>query len=138
MVHCNMKLIWQSSYALTDSRAFQPGGVANLDRRAHERRTCSRLNLRTSSRESCRAVTLPVTRIIVSSRIRSLSSWDCIAAASKINRLLRPAFQRGMSGLGQGINAALGAIEPAIDIVQQDLPGVGNRRPQVAHVPRSA
>jgi hypothetical protein len=33
MLHCNMKLVWQSSYALTNSKAFQPCGVINLDRR---------------------------------------------------------------------------------------------------------
>jgi len=34
MLHCNMKSVWQSSYALTDSKAFQPCGVVNLDRRS--------------------------------------------------------------------------------------------------------
>ena len=33
MLHCNMKLVWQSSYALIDLKIFQPGGVVNLDRR---------------------------------------------------------------------------------------------------------
>src|ERR1700736_229543 len=34
MLHCNMKLVWQSSYAFVDSEAFQLFGVINLDRRA--------------------------------------------------------------------------------------------------------
>ncbi len=33
MLHCNMKLVWQSSYALIDLKIFQPGGVVNLNRR---------------------------------------------------------------------------------------------------------
>src|SRR5260370_23306913 len=33
MLHCNIKLVWQSSYALSDSKAFQPCSVINLDRR---------------------------------------------------------------------------------------------------------
>ena len=33
MLHCNMKLVWQSSYAWTDSETFQSCGVINLDRR---------------------------------------------------------------------------------------------------------
>src|SRR5258706_162537 len=33
MLHCNMKLVWQSSYALIDLKIFQSGGVVNLDRR---------------------------------------------------------------------------------------------------------
>ncbi len=33
MLHCNMKLVWQSSYALIDSKIFQPVGVVDLDRR---------------------------------------------------------------------------------------------------------
>src|ERR1700738_5516440 len=109
MLHCNMNLVWQHSYAL---QLFQPRRVVKLDgggggcsartksreagtakcankaaRSAHcsmntsrsgfsqstctacemqpgswrERRTCSRLHLLTSLKESSRAVTLPVT-----------------------------------------------------------------------------
>src|SRR4051794_32109292 len=43
----------------------------------------------------------------------------------KICRLLRPAPQRGMSGIGQKITAALGAIDPAINIVQQNFRASG-------------
>jgi hypothetical protein len=45
-------------------------------------------------------------------------------------------LQGSASGIGQDINAALGAIEPAINIVQQDFRGVGNFGPQVPHPPR--
>jgi hypothetical protein len=32
MLHCNMKLVWQSSYAMIfRSKAFHPCGVVNLD-----------------------------------------------------------------------------------------------------------
>ena len=57
---------------------------------------------------------------------------------SQFRRLLRPAFQRGMTGIGQHIDAALGAVEPAIDIVQQDLSGVGDIDPQVLQAARTA
>ena len=65
-------------------------------------------------------------------------SWRRIAGGGQIQRLLRPAFQRGMSGIGQHIDAALGAVEPAIDIMQQDLAGVGNISPQILHTSRPA
>src|ERR1700737_2253593 len=91
-----------------------------------DRWTCSRLSLRTSPRESSRAVTLPVTTIIVSSRFRfPRLSWNRPAGAGKADGLLRPALQRGMSGFGQQIDAALGAVEPAIDVVLQNFGGVG-------------
>src|SRR6267142_2600356 len=41
-----------------------------------------------------------------------------------------------MPGIGQHVDAALGAIEPAIDVVLQDLRRVGNLRLEVAHTPR--
>src|SRR3954453_24063392 len=44
----------------------------------------------------------------------------------KSYRLLRPPLQRAMSGIGQHINAALGAVEPAINIVQQNFARVRN------------
>src|SRR6478735_4467674 len=105
---------------------MQPGSV-------RERWTCSRLSLRTSSKLSARAVTLPVTTIMIPSRFSP--SRRGIAGA-EVQRLLRPALQRGMSGVGQHIDAALGAVEPAIDIVQQDLSGVGDIDPQVLHAAR--
>src|SRR2546430_11155269 len=97
-----------------------------------ERCTCSRLNLRTSSRESSRALTLPVTTIILSP---PPSLRNCVAGTCKVDRLLRPAFQRGTSGIGQDIDAALGAIEPAVDIVQQDFRRLRNLRLEIAHPP---
>src|ERR1700686_5149855 len=33
--------------------------------------------------------------------------WRGITGGAKIDRLLRPAFQRGMSGIGQDVDAAL-------------------------------
>ena len=47
------------------------------------------------------------------------------SGSGKVDRLLRPALQCGASGIGQYVHAPLGAIEPAIDIVQQDLARVG-------------
>src|SRR4051794_108391 len=38
-----------------------------------------------------------------------------------------------MSGIGQDVNAALGAFEPSIDIVQQNLGRVRNRRREIAN-----
>src|ERR1700730_11812810 len=105
-----------------------------------ERRTCSRLNLLTPLKEPSRAVTLPVTTIIVCPRRFPCPSPLChrIAGAGKVDRLLRPALQRGAPRIGQDINAALGAIEPAIDIMQQNLRRVGNLGLEIAHPPRSA
>src|SRR5437868_14867233 len=51
----------------------------------------------------------------------------------KLQRLLGPALQRSMSGIGQHINAALGAVEPAINIVQQNFARVRNCRLEIAH-----
>ena len=65
-------------------------------------------------------------------------SWRGTAGGAEIQRLLRPAFQRGMSGIGQHIDAALGAVEPAIDIMQQDFSGIGNFSPQILHTSRPA
>ena len=60
-----------------------------------------------------------------------------IGDIGKVYGLLRPAFQRGPSGIGQDINSALSAVEPAINIVQQDLRCVGNLGLEIAHAPRS-
>ena len=100
MLHCNMKLVWQSCYALP-----------------------------------WMSLHLCVILIVAASAIaiRTLSAG---AAAAAVDRLLRPALQRGVSGIGQHIDAAFGAVEPAIDIVQQDFRGVGNLRLEVAHPPR--
>jgi hypothetical protein len=145
MLHCNMNLAWQHSYAL---QLFQAGRVVKLDgggggcerlQRANkitrggngemrqqrfpigplfdehqpqriftidmdgvgvqpgsrrERRTCSRLNLLISLKESSRAVTLPVTTIIAFLRGFGFRSPSCprIAGAGKVDRLLRPAL----------------------------------------------
>jgi hypothetical protein len=32
MLHCNMKLVWQSSYACIDSDVFDLGGLVDFDR----------------------------------------------------------------------------------------------------------
>src|SRR5882757_2449952 len=112
---------------------MQPGS-------SRERRTCSRLNLLTSLKESSRAVTLPVTTIIAFPRRFGSRSPSCdrIAGAGKFDRLLRPAFERRATGIGQDIDAALGAIEPAIDIMQQNLRCIGDSGLEIAHPPRSA
>ena len=61
MLHCNMKLVWQSSYALIDLRIFQPGGVVNLDcrgcggerlQRADEIARCGHREMRSSAARS--------------------------------------------------------------------------------------
>ena len=65
-------------------------------------------------------------------------SWRGIAGGGQIQRLLRPAFQCGISGIGQHVDAALGAVEPAIDIMQQDFSGIGNVSPQILDAPRPA
>ena len=52
-------------------------------------------------------------------------------------RLLRPALQRGAARIRQLIDTAFGAVEPAIDIVQQDLAGIGKVLAQIAHLLRS-
>src|SRR5438309_7311459 len=103
---------------------------------ARERCTCSRLSLRTSSNESCRAVTLTVTTIISCPRFLIsdlISSWRSVGRIGQFTQLLRPALQRGASGVGEQVDSALGPIEPAIDIVQQDFRCVGNFRLEVAH-----
>src|SRR3984885_13604239 len=103
-----------------------------------ERCTCARLNRLISSNESFRAVTLPVTTIIAYSPVfdrRYLRNR--IAGACKVDRLLRPALQRGMSGIGQEIDAALGAIEPAVHIMLQNFRRIGHLGLEVAYPPRS-
>jgi hypothetical protein len=52
-----MKSVWQSSYALTDSKAFQPCGFVNLDRRSCRGERLQRTPQRVLA-------TLPVTTII--------------------------------------------------------------------------
>src|SRR5277367_3911632 len=117
--HCSMNTRRSGlSQSTCTACEMHPGSV-------RERCTCSRLSFFTSSNESGRAVTLPVTTIIGQN---SLISWrDCL------ERLLRPALERGAPGIGQFIDAAFGAVEPAIDIMQQDLPGVGNTFAQIPH-----
>jgi hypothetical protein len=56
------------------------------------------------------------------------------SCAGKLDRLLRPTFERGTAGIGQHIDAALDAVEPAIDIVQQDFWGVRNGGLEIAHL----
>ena len=67
----------------------------------------------------------------------STSSLTCerggIADIGEVGLLLWPAFQRGTTGIGQHVHAAFGAVEPAVDIVQQDLSGIGNGRSEVAN-----
>src|SRR6266851_10461013 len=119
---------------------------------ARERCTCSTLSLRTWSNESCRAVTLPVTMIISCPRVFGrlfqliavlvdsvlVDSWSRrgVGCIGRFGRLLRPALQRGAAGVGEHVDPALGAIEPAIDIVQQDFRRVGNLWFQIAYPPR--
>jgi hypothetical protein len=72
MLHCNMKFVWQSSHAAhcsmnTSRSEFSQSTCTAWEMHPgswRERWTCSRLNLLTSSREFCRAVTLPVTTIM--------------------------------------------------------------------------
>ena len=52
--------------------------------------------------------------------------------------MLRPSFQGGMASIGQAVDPALDAIEPAIDIVQQDLAGVRIVRLEVANPSRAS
>ena len=46
--------------------------------------------------------------------------------------MLRPASERGTSGVSQDVDATLGAIKPAIDIMQQNLGRIGDFRPEIA------
>src|SRR5436190_6916368 len=125
--HCSKKTsLSGSSQSTWTACEMQPGSV-------RERCTCSRLSLRTSSKVSFRAVTLPVTTII----LRSPCSWGCASRCRDVDRLLRPALQRGAAGVRQLVHAAFGAIEPAIDIMQEDLSGIGNLYAQVAHALRA-
>src|SRR5437763_1681824 len=64
-------------------------------------------------------------------------SREVIACTRKICRLLWPAFQRCTSGIRQDINTALGAVEPPIDVMQQDFWGVRNLRLEIAHPTRT-
>src|SRR5689334_8955364 len=123
--HCSKKTsLSGSSQSTCTACEMQPGSV-------RERYTCCRLSRRTSSNVSDLAVTLPVTTIMSSPLFRRR------CGSRQLDRPLRPALQRGAAGVGQHIDAALGAIEPAIDIVQQDLSGVGNMDAQVAHALRA-
>ena len=106
MLHCNMKLVWQSSYAFAPIHGFF----------------------------SFAALQISMTGIVAAWP----SSRNRIAGAGTIDRLLRPTLERGASGIGQDVNAARGAIEPAIDIVQQIFRRVGNLGLQIAHPPRSS
>ena len=53
------------------------------------------------------------------------------------HQLLRPPFQRGTPRIGQAVNAALGAVEPAVKVVLHDLGRVRNIRLQLAHLART-
>src|SRR5258708_29295878 len=67
----------------------------------------------------------------------STSSLTCerrgIADLGEVGLVLWPALQCGATGIGQHVDAAFGAVEPAIDVVQQDLSGIGNGRSEVAN-----
>jgi hypothetical protein len=60
------------------------------------------------------------------------------ACACNLDRLLRPSLERGAAGIGQCVDAALDAVEPAIDVVQQDFRGVRNRGFEVAYLAGAA
>src|SRR5689334_17659475 len=66
-----------------------------------------------------------------------VSSRHGFSGARHIVAGLRPALERGASGLGQSVDAAFGAIEPAINIVKQDLSGIRKALAQIAHALRS-
>ena len=59
------------------------------------------------------------------------------SGACQLQLLLRPALERGASRVRQHVDAALGTVEPAIDIVQQDFAGIGDMLAQIAHALRS-
>ena len=65
------------------------------------------------------------------------ASADSNDGSTDIARILRPTLERRASGLGQDIDTAVGAVEPAINIVQENLSGVGNPRAEVAHALRA-
>ena len=121
--HCSTKTS-RSGFSQSTCTACEmhPGSV-------RERCTCSRLSSRTSPNVSGRAVTLPVTRIIARS--------PTFSRRRLFRRLLRPALQRGAARIRQLIDTAFGAVEPAIDIVQQDLAGIGTVLAQIPHLLRS-
>src|SRR4051794_33390993 len=52
--------------------------------------------------------------------------------------ILRPAAQGRVPGFGQGVDAPLGAVEPAIDVTLQDLRRIWNIRAEVADSLRTA
>src|SRR6516164_8578783 len=66
-----------------------------------------------------------------------LASWSGLEGSSDIVRILRPTLERRASRLGQDIDTALGALEPAINIVQENFSGVGYPRANVAHALRA-
>src|SRR3954454_17573931 len=89
-----------------------------------ERWTCSRLSRRISAKLSWRATTLPVTTIMLLSHPSVLPGrlGRCqFAAVGDLHRLLRPSHERRASGIRQRIDAALDAVEPAVEIVAQDV-----------------
>ena len=47
------------------------------------------------------------------------ASADSNDGSTDIARILRPTLERRASGLGQDIDTALGAVEPAINIVRR-------------------
>src|SRR5580692_3619321 len=79
---------------------------------------------------------LPVTTIMQAS-CRRVASWCEAFGDRKIDRVLRPALQCRAAGIGENIDAALGAVEPAIDVVQKYLWRVRNPGLQIAHPARA-
>jgi hypothetical protein len=51
---------------------------------------------------------------------------------------LGPSLQRRAAGVRQAVDAALRAIEPAIDVMQQNLGGVGDGGLEIARALRGA
>src|SRR5579871_3162622 len=79
---------------------------------------------------------LPVTRIIASLRSSRPSLGSNLNARER-DWLLRPALQRGAPRFGQTIGATLNAVEPAVDIVQQNFRRVRNSRLEFTHLARA-
>ena len=61
-----------------------------------------------------------------------------LGSAGQRRYTLRPTFQRGTSGIVKSIDAALSAIEPAVDVVEEDFRRVGDVRLEVADATRAA
>src|SRR5215471_13404198 len=85
----------------------------------------------------------PIPQSMCPSRHSRLTNWyKSIHRSQSTNggcwfyRVLRPALERGSACVGQFVDAALGAVEPAIDVVKKDLAGVRNPFAKVANAPR--